>query len=107
MRVASVPQKVVPRAQPKPVRAQAPAPQKAVQRLAAPTARAGLSRGNVALIGVFGAESGRHALLRLPNGAVQRVRAGDSVQGVQVAAVGSDSVRLSGRGRDTLLRLPD
>ena len=103
-----MPQKVVPRAQPKPVQAQAPAPQKTVQRVAAaPTTRTGLSRGNVALIGVFGAESGRHALLRLPNGAVQRVRAGDSVQGVQVAAVGSDSVRLSGRGRDTLLRLPD
>jgi hypothetical protein len=61
----------------------------------------------VALIGVFGQESGRHALIRMPNGDVQRVRAGDSVQGVQVAAVGADSVRLTGRGRDTLLKLPD
>jgi len=105
---ASVPRKVATPAPPKPVRAQAPAPTKTVQRVAAaPTTRTGLSRGNVALIGVFGAQSGRHALLRLPNGTVQRVRAGDSVQGVQVAAVGADSVRLSGRGRDTLLRLPD
>jgi type IV pilus biogenesis protein PilP len=101
--VASVPQRVTA----KPVRAVAP------QRAAAPekprrtTTRTGISRGNMALIGVFGSEGGRHALVRLPNGAIQRVRAGDSVQGVQVAAVGSDSVRLTGRGRDTLLKLPE
>ena len=69
--------------------------------------RSGISRGNVSLIGVFGDSDGRHALLRLPNGQIERVKAGDSIQGIQVAAVGEDSVQISGRGRSTLLRLPD
>jgi type IV pilus biogenesis protein PilP len=71
------------------------------------TQRVGLSRRDVSLIGVFGGEGERRALLRLPNGKIQRVSAGDRVQGVQVAAVGADSVQLRGRGRDTVLRLPD
>ena len=69
--------------------------------------REGLSRGNVSLIGVFGGESGRHALLLMPDGSVERVRPGDRVRGAQVAAIDSETVRLSGGGRDTLLRLPD
>ena len=46
----------------------------------------------MALIGVFGGSDGRHALIRMPNGAIERVSAGDRVQGVQVAAIGGDSV---------------
>ena len=101
---------------PAPVRQQAavrkPAPakqaQKATARKPAPvTERAGLSRGNVSLIGVFGGGDGRHALLLLPDGSVERVKAGDRIRGVQVASIDTDSVRLSGSGRDTLLRLPD
>ncbi len=111
--VALAPRAVTPA--PQPVRQKtvaAPAPmavrQPASVALAtSATQKRGLSRGSVSLIGVFGSEEGRHALLRLPNGAIQRVSAGDSIQGVQVAAVGPDSVRLSGRGRDTVLRLPD
>ena len=45
--------------------------------------------------------------MRLPNGNIERVKAGDRVQGVQVAAINANSVRLTGRGKDTLLRLPD
>ena len=71
------------------------------------THRVGLSRGKVSLVGVFAGADGRHALVRLPNGSIERVKAGDRVQGVQVAAVNADSVRLTGRGKDTLLRLPD
>ena len=74
---------------------------------AAATERVGLTRGRVSLIGVFGDASDRHALLLLPNGNVESVRPGDRVQGVQVAAIGGDSVRLRRGGRDTLLRLPD
>ncbi len=69
--------------------------------------RSGVSRGNVSLIGVFGGADGLHALLKLPNGQIERVRAGDKVQGIQVAAVGKDSVQITGRGGNTLLRLPD
>ena len=56
---------------------------------------------------MFSGEDGRHALLLLPDGSIERVRPGDRIRGAQVAAIDTDSVRLSGRGRDTLLRLPD
>jgi hypothetical protein len=111
VRVAPV--AVKPRSAPAPVRQKvvrrAPAPQTPSAALAgaAATERVGLARGRVSLIGVFGAASDRHALLLLPNGDVERVRPGDRVQGVQVAAIGDDSVRLRRGGRDTLLRLPD
>jgi hypothetical protein len=74
---------------------------------AAPRQQVRAGRGNLALIGVFGASGDRHALVRLPGGDVRRVRPGDSVQGAQVAAVGSDSIRLRGGGRETVLTLPD
>jgi len=69
--------------------------------------RVGLSRNSVSLLGVFGSSKDRYALLRLPNGSVKRVGAGDSVQGVRVAAVSRDSVRLTQGKRDTVLRMPD
>ena len=56
---------------------------------------------------MFGGEGGRHALLLMPDGSIERVRPGDRVRNVQVAAIDGESVRLSGSGRDTLLRLPD
>ncbi len=118
MRVVAVPkpQKVV-RAAPAPARV-ALAPQ-ATRKQAAPAAqrtaarrpateREGLSRGSVSLIGVFGGEGGRHALLLMPDGSIERVRPGDRVmRNARVAAIDGESVRLSGSGRDTLLRLPD
>jgi type IV pilus biogenesis protein PilP len=88
-------------------RALAPQTPSAALAGAAATERVGLARGRVSLIGVFGAASGRHALLLLPNGNVERVQAGDRIQGVQVASIGDDSVRLRRGGRDTLLRLPE
>jgi hypothetical protein len=74
----------------------------------APQASAGANPGaGLTLIGVFGTSSQRHALIRLPGGSVQRVRAGESVGGVQIAAVGQDSVRFRAGGREGVLRLPD
>jgi hypothetical protein len=73
---------------------------------AAATMQTGLSRNQVSLIGVFGTANRRHALVRMPNGAIQRVQAGDQVQGAQVAAVSADSVRLRNGGRETILRMP-
>ena len=115
-RVKTVPAKTVPvRTAAKQVRQAAPKAVAAVAPVAAAkpvkqrpaTHRVGLSRGNVSLVGVFAGADGRHALVRLPNGNIERVKAGDRVQGVQVAAINADSVRLTGRGKDTLLRLPD
>ena len=92
------------------VRVQPPAPTRRAARRPAPAPAATPGRGsarNLALIGVFGASGNRHALVQLPSGAVERVRPGDRVQGVQVAAVGTDSVRLLGGGRETVLTLPE
>jgi hypothetical protein len=107
---------------PQPVAAVAPAPvqtarvQPAPQQTArvetppavaaAATTQTGLSRNQVSLIGVFGTANRRHALVRMPNGAIQRVQVGDQVQGAQVAAVTADSVRLRSGGRETILRMP-
>lgn len=87
---------------PEPVAAEKP-------RFSKPTAqRIGLTRGNVSLVGVFAGADGRRALVRLPNGDIERVKVGDKVQGVQIAAINEDSVQVAGRGgRNTLLRLPD
>jgi hypothetical protein len=111
-KVAAAPAQVVRRAPSAaaPARTVASHTAKPARSLAASFASAGnrrTTRGNVTLIGVFGGASERHALLRLPNGNVARVRAGDSVRGAQVAAVGADTVRLRGGGRETVLTLPD
>ncbi len=75
--------------------------------VAAATQRVGVDRGGVTLIGIFGNGAGRHALLKMPNGRVQRVAAGDQVAGMQIAAVGADSVQVNNRGRASILTLPD
>lgn len=67
----------------------------------------GLSRGQLSLIGVFGDTDKPHALVRLPNGDIERVRTGDSIAGLQVASVTSDGVRMRSGGSETMLRLPD
>ena len=102
--VTAAPQRVVTAA---PQRVVAVAPTTAAKAAFSGPVRSGITRGNVSLIGIFGGADGRHALLRLPNGQIERVRAGDSVQGMQVAAVGKELVQISGRGRNTLLLLPD
>ena len=126
IRVASVaPLTVVPVRKPAPTVRVSPAqqyPARTVQAAAAParsatpsspravaaaTQRGVAQRGGVTLIGIFGTGAGRHALLKMPNGRVQRVAAGDQVSGMQIAAVGSDSVQVNNRGRATILSLPD
>ncbi|MFO1208531.1 MAG: hypothetical protein U1E40_04825 [Amaricoccus sp.] len=126
VRVASVaPLSVVPVLQPAPSVRVSPArqyPARPVQAVEAParssnpssplavaaaTQRGAAQRGGVTLIGIFGTGAGRHALLKMPNGRIQRVAAGDQVSGMQIAAVGSDSVQVNNRGRATILSLPD
>ncbi len=84
--------------------ATAPTPKTQTRRV---QERAGLERNKISLVGLYGSKSHRRAILRLPNGRMTKVRPGDSVNGERVAAVGNDSVRLTGARYDTLLRLPD
>lgn len=84
------------------VRKTAPKPQRSFGGGNASALKSGMS-----LIGVFGGQDGRHALVLMPDGSIERVRAGDNVRGVQVASVDESSVRLSGAGRDATLHLPE
>ena len=73
---------------------------------AAATQHVNLSRRGLTLIGVFGPESARYAMVRLSNGSVHRVKAGDRVQGARVAAVGQSTVQFANNGRTTTLAMP-
>ena len=63
-----------------------------------------LSRLN--LIGVYGGDADRRALLRLPSGRIVKVQVGDRVDGGRVAAIGASDLRYSKGGRDITLRIP-
>ena len=58
------------------------------------------------LIGVSGKAGDRRALLRLPSGRYVRVKAGDRVNGGQVAAIDVNSIRYVKSGRNRTLKMP-
>jgi len=58
------------------------------------------------LLGTFGADNGRGALLRLTGGEVRKVRVGDDVEGDPVVAIGEDSVVLAHNGYARRLSIP-
>lgn len=66
---------------------------------------AALDTRQVNLIGVFGAEGARRALVRLSNGRVVRVGVGDRLDGGEVAAIGETELRYVKRGRNLVLRI--
>lgn len=80
------------------------AAERAQRKPAASQAR--LGRNSLTLVGVFGGAKGRHALVQLPNGSTEKVKAGDTLGGVQITSITSDAVHLSNRGRDQVLTLP-
>lgn len=59
----------------------------------------------VNLIGVFGTQNDRRALVRLSNGQVVRVRVGDRLDGGQVAAIGENELRYIKSGRNHVLTI--
>ena len=44
--------------------------------------------------------------MQLPNGSTEKVKAGDTLGGVQITSITADAVHLSNRGRDQVLTLP-
>lgn len=75
---------------------------KKVQRAAV---EQGIPLDRMALIGVLNLETGRQALLRLPNGRYERLKIGDTVEGWQVSTIGADTMRLSRNGEERTLIL--
>ncbi|MCL5777955.1 hypothetical protein M1105_13280 [Limibaculum sp. FT325] len=65
----------------------------------------GIPLDRTALIGILDIETGRQALLRLPNGRYERLMLGDSVEGWTVSAIGIDAMRLTRNGEERTLRL--
>lgn len=65
-----------------------------------------LSTRKLNLIGVYGSDSSRRALLRLPNGRYKKVKVGDSVDGSKVTAISADAIRLVKGGRNIVLEIP-
>lgn len=58
------------------------------------------------LLGTFGTERSRGAILRLPNGRISKVGVGDEVAGDRVVAIGDGSVMLAQGGRTTKVEIP-
>ncbi len=73
----------------------------------AATIEGGLVKSEISLIGVYGTETKRRALVRLSSGRYERVTVGDSVAGWQVSAISKDAIRIVRGGRDAILRMPN
>jgi hypothetical protein len=58
------------------------------------------------LIGVYGTDRDRRALVRLANGRYQKVKVGDRLDGGQIAAIGRTDLRYSKGGRNITLTVP-
>ncbi len=65
-----------------------------------------INLGKVNLIGVYGSDNDRRALVRMPSGRYVKVEVGDRLDGGQVAAIGDDQLRYIKSGRNITLQLP-
>lgn len=59
-----------------------------------------------ALIGLFGSSEAPKALIRLPQGQIQKVGIGDTIAGGVVEAIDSDQLVLSRQGKQQVMRMP-
>ena len=73
----------------------------------AATERNQISLRRVNLIGVYGSDNNRRALVRLPNGRYKKVEVGDRLDGGQVAAIGNGELRYIKRGQSVVLKMPN
>jgi hypothetical protein len=58
------------------------------------------------LIGVYGTDRDRRALVRMPNGRYVKVKVGDRLDGGQIAAIGRNQLRYVKGGRNITLSVP-
>ena len=66
-----------------------------------------LNLSRINLIGVYGTQSNRYALIRQSNGRYKRVEVGDRIDGGVVAAITATEVRYQKGGRLIALQMPD
>ncbi|GGA09542.1 hypothetical protein [Neptunicoccus cionae] len=72
----------------------------------AATERSKFRSSRLSLVGVFGTPSARRALVRTSTGRYVKVKAGDSLGGWRVSAIGADSLRIKKGSRDQVLKIP-
>lgn len=70
------------------------------------TVRNAINLSKLNLIGVYGTQSNRYALVRQPNGRYVKVTVGDRLDGGRVAAITGTEVRYEKRGRMLVLEMP-
>lgn len=70
------------------------------------TTQARLSRRQPILLGTFGTEAERRALVRLPDGAITELRPGDQLDNARVLAVAVDHIALVRGGTSRKLHIP-
>ncbi len=71
------------------------------------TIRNAMNLGDMNLIGVYGTERNRRALVRLPSGRMVKVEVGDRLDGGRIAAIGRDELRYTKGGRNITLEVPE
>lgn len=72
----------------------------------AATERRALKFQRVNLIGVYGTQTNRRALVRMSNGRYQKVKVGDRLDGGRVNAIGESELRYQKGGRNIVLTMP-
>jgi hypothetical protein len=65
-----------------------------------------INLSKVALIGVYGTDSNRYALVRQPNGRFVKVSVGDQLDGGRVAAITGKELRYQKSGQMVALSMP-
>lgn len=70
------------------------------------TIKRAINTNKLALLAVFGTPSTRFAMIRQGNGAVKKIKVGDTVDGGRVAAITANSVQYQKGGRIVTLSLP-
>ncbi|MDK3071922.1 hypothetical protein QO034_02255 [Sedimentitalea sp. JM2-8] len=70
------------------------------------TTKSALNRSSTDLIGLFGPRDNLAALVRKPNGSIQRVERGDRLSGGRVLAIDESGVMMEKNGRTFRLDLP-
>ena len=70
------------------------------------TVASAINVNRVNLLGVYGTNSDRSALVRLPGGRILKVQVGDALDGGRVAAIGADNLYYVKNGQNLQLTMP-
>ena len=65
-----------------------------------------LKTNRVALLGIFGTQANRYAMIRMMSGQVKKVQMGDSVEGGRIAGITSDALKYQKGNRVITLSMP-